>query len=197
MGKNKAKVYIGIPCQDTIKAKTAFSLVHAVRNVDFEYDFIMRLGCDIIGSRAWLARQAVKNGSTHLLFVDSDMFFPPIKEKGRFVSPITRLLEQDKDIIGASYNFRSLPEKSTAFPLAESPDKSRPYKCHAVGTGFLLIKTSVFEKVEEPWFQFGRNAEGEMVRGEDVHFCQKAIEAGYEVWADPTIGVKHLGEYLY
>src|SRR3990167_1292085 len=139
------KVMIALASQSTVLARTAFSLVHAVRHVPFDVDMVLRMGCDIVGSRTWLVKEAIKRGMTHILFVDHDMYFPPGKtEDGRMISPIHCLLEHDKDIIGAPYNFRQLPLKSTARALEERADLTKPYKVKDMGTGFLLIKTSVF-----------------------------------------------------
>lgn len=194
MGK---KITIAVACQDTIKSKTALSLVCALRNVDFDYDMVMSVGCDLIGSRTRLVQQAKNTGATHMLFLDHDMYFPAFRnEKGKVESPIQRLLDLDKDIIGAPYNFRSLPEKSTASPM-DKISETEPYKCQVVATGFLLIKLSVFDKIAKPYFQFGRDENSELIYGEDTWFCQQAIKAGFDVWADPLIGVKHIGEYLY
>lgn len=199
--KPKVKVAIAVACQDTIKSKTAFSLVHALRDVDFEFDMMMSLGCDLIGARTRLVAQAIASGATHMLFLDHDMYFPPIRVyQNTFESPITRLLSRDKDIIGAPYNFRHLPLKSTASPISETAVElasGEPYRCNVVATGFLLIKLSVFEKIEKPYFNFGRDSNAELVYGEDTWFCQQAIKAGFDVWADPTLGVQHIGEYLY
>jgi hypothetical protein len=33
--------------------------------------------------------------------------------------------------------------------------------------------------------------------GEDLYFCRKARAWGLEVWCDPTIEIKHIGDYEY
>lgn len=191
--QDKTKVVIALPCQNTVQSRTAFSLVHAVKGLDIETDMVMRMGCDIIGSRVGLVRQAQKiEGATHILFVDDDMYFASNRE-----NPIESLLSHDKDIVGADYNFRKLPLQSTVHPLDENDPKTDLFKCKALGTGFLLIKLSVFDKIPEPWFQFGRDAMGELVYGEDTYFCQQAIKAGFDVWCDPDVKVSHVGEYLF
>lgn len=181
-----------MPVMEQIKSKTAFSLVHALKDVSFKYDFIMRIGCDLISARTGLVRQALSDPeATHILFIDHDMHFLP--DNG--VSPIQKLLDRDKDIVGAPYNFRSFPLRSTAVPLGEANEDI--YKCRVVPTGFLLINLDVFRKIPEPWFRFGYNDKGEMIWGEDTYFCQKAIENGYDCWADAKTTVNHLGEYIY
>jgi len=196
----RPKVVVAFACGDTVKSKTMFSLVHSLMGAEFDYDLVLRIGCDLIGSRTGLVRQALSiKGATHMLFIDHDIHFLPGTNifTGKPESPITTLLKRKKDIIGAPYNFRSMPLRTTATPLSDISDKTQPYQCEAIATGFMLIDLKVFEKIEKPWFNFGRNAEGEMVMGEDAWFCQRAKKAGFEVWADPTLLVHHIGEYLY
>ena len=193
---------IAFPVQGTVMSNTAFSLAHAVRNVPFDVDIVFRKGCDIVGSRTWLVKKAQEINATHIMFIDHDMYFPPVKmEDGRTISPIQALIERDKDIIGAPYNFRQLPKKSTAHALIEGSEKENDiYRVADMGTGFLLIKTSVFWKrggAENEWFMFGRGEDGELIFGEDAWFCRQAIKRGFDVWADPTLGVGHIGEYTY
>jgi len=170
-------------------SKMAFSLVHALKDAPFEWDFLLSMACDIVSSRTNLVRMAREQNATHLLFVDYDMAFYPDNGK----SPIMALLEANKDIIGAAYNRRREPIESTATPK-EGEDTSKPFRAEVVGAGLLLIKMSVFDKIEPPYFNFGRNAEGELVQGEDTYFCRKAIGAGLEVWAHPNLLVRHISE---
>ena len=147
------------------------------------------MGCEIASSRNRAVHEARKVKATHLLFVDYDMFFDP--------ETISKLLEQDKDIIGAAYNMRKDPPKSTAVPIETPAPEDKPFKCHILGTGLMLINMKVFDTFESPWFIFAWQKDGTMLYGEDSFFCQKAIAAGTDVWADPTLGVKHIGEQLF
>lgn len=193
MAKNEQpKIIIGLPCTEMMKAKTAHAIGCAmVGNPDI-IDFLMIQSCDISSSRIWLVKEAIKNGATHLFFVDSDMLFP--------TDTIKRLLAHDKDIISVDYNKRKFPLQSV---LALLPDTEKSetelYKVAVVGTGIMLINLEIFKdpKMDKNWFSFGRNAEGEHVMGEDGWFCNTAREAGYDIWVDSTIKVVHLGEYGY
>lgn len=197
--EKKPKVIVAMAVQDTIKSKTALSLICALREADFDYDMIMNMGCDLIGSRTRLVRMAIERGGTHMLFLDHDMMLNPAPHPitGKMIDPITQLLKADKDIIGAPYHFRSLPLRPTALALSDMSDKTKLYRCNAIGTGFMLIKLSVFDKIAKPWFNFARNENAEMVYGEDAWLCKQAIEAGIEVWADGSLNIGHLGEYEY
>lgn len=186
----KPKVVIGMPCSDSVamKAKTAHSIAsNIIKSDGLVVNFIIKISCDIVANRTSLVKDAIEVGATHLLFVDSDMQFP--------ADALQRLLAHNKDIVGVDYNKRQFP----LVPVFEQPEKQDTlYKTKAIGTGLMLIKLSIFEKMkDQAWFNFGRNAEGETTLGEDVWFCMTAQDAGFEVWVDPTITVKHLGEFGY
>jgi len=189
--KNKPKVLVAVTSQRFIFSRTAFSLLQmSMKSENVELDFYMEMGCDIASSRNRLAQAAIDRKATHLLFVDYDMVFPP--------NTLNKLLAQDKDIIGAAYNFRKAPPQSTAVPVEEPAPNDKPFKAQALGAGFLLIKTSVFSTFKGPWFMFGYTPEGTLLYGEDTFFAQRAIKEGnLEVWADPTLGVGHLGEQVF
>lgn len=154
-------------------------------------DFILRVGCDIVSSRTWLVKEAMKKGATHLLFVDSDMFFP--------ADVIPRLLAHDKDIVGVEYNRRRFPLEGTSEPLTDiSKSETELYKAKHCGTGLMLINLSIFEKPwEGAWFNFGRDSEGMLKIGEDAWLCYSARDMGFDTWIDPTLKIGHLGSYTY
>ena len=70
-------------------------------------------------------------------------------------------------------------------------------KVTAVGFGAVMIRKEVFEKVSQPWFDAGWGPTG--VVGEDVHFCVKAGDNGFETWVDHELSmhIKHIGTYEY
>ena len=174
------KVIIALPCSGTITAECTYSLLNMVNGLDYVQP-VIHMSCDLAGSRTWLVKKARELGGTHILFVDDDMCFP--------ADTLTKLLTHDKDIVGVEYNYRKLPLTNVAVPLGDRSDE--PYKCVSIGTGMALIKLPVFEKLPEPWFAFEKG------ESDDMYFCRNAMYAGYEVWCDPTIGVKHVGTYLF
>ena len=190
MAKNKIKVVIGVPCNDRVMfPQTAHSIGGAIIGSEgLVTDFILRLGCDIVSGRTGLVREALAKGATHLLFVDTDMVFPK--------DVIKTMLAHDKDIVGVEYNRRRFPIEGTSEPLTEKSDTL--YQAKHCGTGLMLIKLSIFDKPwKGAWFNFGRDSEGMLKIGEDAWFCYSARDMGFETWIDPTISVKHIGEYAY
>jgi len=180
------RICIGIPTAGMIKAKTALSLFKLVKDAPVPMYLIIKEASLVHQSREEMAREVVESGCSHLLFIDSDMSFEP--------DAAVKLLGRDKDIIGASYNYREFPLKSTVKPLDKIIDGV--FECEAVGTGFMLIKTEVFKKMPHPWFFFSQD-EGKLTCGEDVWFCRVAREAGFKIWCDSTIKVGHIGEYIF
>ena len=65
-----------------------------------------------------------------------------------------------------------------------------------------MIRRAVFERVAFPWFDFEYRGdrgsfETAVEWGEDIYFCEKAVEAGFEVWCRLDCIVQHAGEHLY
>lgn len=151
--------------------------------LDFEWEVVIKDGPNLPLNREVIAETAIERGCTHLLFIDNDMVFPN--------DALPTLLRHNKDIIGANYNMRRLPLQSTVKGQGEGLQK-----VEAVATGFMLIKTDVFTKIPKPWFHVGQLAGGG-IEGHDYRFCRLAQEAGYEVWCDFSVPMKHVGDYLY
>jgi len=155
-----------------------------------------RYGSMICVSRNKIAELAIDTKTTHVLFIDSDMVFDD--------DALLRLLALKRDIIsglctmaGEPYSpvVKRLGEDGTYRPIPEVVDGRFRSDVDAVGCAFLLIKTSVFEKLERPYFAMPPYGEG--VMGEDVYFCRKAKEAGYDICVDCSLEIGHIGEHVF
>jgi hypothetical protein len=197
-----SKLCVGIPNQGSIKAETVYCLFGAL------FSTVLKTGCGLHlvmpsggfadEARRECAQEALDVGASHLMFIDSDMVFP---EDG-----ILTLASRNKRIIGANYNLRKLPLRSTVKisdregNLIEVPGEQipkQPFKCYAVATGFMLVQVSVFKELPKPWFYYEYSEGKDATTGEDVGFCKKVREKGIDIWCDPTIEVKHIGDYAY
>lgn len=94
-----------------------------------------------------------------------------------------------------------------------------PIKVQSAGTGFMIIKREVFESMKSKVSKYAkRNAklystdekdyeweyfacsiqdETRILLSEDYHFCEKAREIGYDIYAFPWIKLAHFGTYLF
>lgn len=160
-------------------------------------------------SRSIMARAALANKrTTHLLYVDSDMVFPP--------DAIHRLLARDLDIVGANYRTRHHQSPDEVGSVARSLDDQVVISTGATGTqevlhtgtGFLMIKRHVFEEMartvladmDKPWFETTyRGGSKDDWMGEDVYFCVMARQAGFKVFVDHDLSqdVGHIGNFAF
>ena len=145
----------------------------------------------IADARNSLVQQALDEGCSHLLMLDTDQVYP--------ADTLKKLLSHKKDVCGVRVHRRWMPfdpiflrgnigkYKSVSEDEMYSGDL---IPVDATGTGCLLFDMDVFLKVAHPWFEFGLN-NGKPV-GEDINFCSKARQAGIEIFVDTSIEVGHL-----
>lgn len=187
------KILLGVICLENIRAKTVATLASILKRYPGA-DLSIKQGCYLHQNREQTALSAITGGYDYLFFIDADMCFS--------AQVLTRLIEADKDIIGANYNMRHFPlvstmkmEDANGNLVARTGDMPKePFKVHALGTGCLLIKTSCLNKIKRPWFWYGSPEKWE---GEDVWFCRQAKRSGVDIYCEPSVEVGHLGEMIF
>ena len=191
-------ITIGIPNTGSVRSETMLSLIpnlftaisyyQQAYKTGLMFDMICPVGCYVHMNRNLCVNRALENKSSHLFFVDSDMEFPD--------DALAKLLVVDKDIVAAPYNKRTLPIR----PILDTDMKDMPnfpFRINAMPTGLMLVKMEVFNLMLPPWFAFEFvDGKSDWV-GEDIYFCRKAEKYGFEIWCEPTIEVKHIGDYKY
>lgn len=147
-------------------------------------------------SRHNLVKEALKLGSSHVMFVDADMKFPS--------DTFIRLLLRDKDVIGVNCTNRTWPVETIACDLKngrriDSRKKFGVQKVQHIGTGLMMVKTSVFRKMQPPLFMFEWIPQENKYCGEDVYFCAKCHDVGVDVWVDHDLSKEcgHIGDLTY
>ena len=174
-------ILIGIPTQELMQSDMVMCLLQTIRTLQVPNTIVTSKSCYVARNRNELVKQAQEYKVSHLMFIDTDMAF---ESEG-----VNKLLVQDKDIIGAMYNKRRLPLTNI---VKEYTDQTESFEVEFVPTGFMLINMKVFETLPEPWFESKYGA-----YDEDKYFCQEAAKQGFKVWCDPTIKIKHIGNYPY
>lgn len=153
--------------------------------------------------RERLAEQAIEKGYTHLLWLDTDMSFPP--------GMIQRMIEwfERKDNLEAvtglytwkkppyrPHTYISLTEEGR-FTVGAGFPTDAAFSVEGAGYGCLMIKADVYKRTEKPWFQFRypSGQKDDRGEGEDLYFFRKA--KGIEMLCDPTISCNHFVQNAY
>jgi hypothetical protein len=156
-------------------------------------------GTLIFNQRERLAEEAIKDGADAILWVDSDMRFPK--------DALEILLSRDLPIVGVNATTRRFPVKPTALDIdpetndlvkVNSKGKTGLEQVMGVGFGMVLIKKEVFLAAQKPWFWFEQTDKGGTI-GEDIYFCAKAFDVGYQTVIDHDLSmhIRHIGTYEY
>jgi hypothetical protein len=109
--------------------------------------------------------------------------------------------------VGVNATTRRFPVVPTALDIdpetkdlvkVNSKGKTGLEQVMGVGFGMVLIKKEVFLAAQKPWFWFEQTDKGGTI-GEDIYFCAKAFDAGYQTVIDHDLSmhIRHIGTYEY
>lgn len=207
------KVAICIPSGDMVHADFAMALAAmAYRCSAFVQDgrqftaipiaMVNTKGSLIVNNRNKLVEEARNLGVDYILFVDSDIVVHPFT--------LRRLLEHDKDIVGATYIQREEPHRLLGRALDGRPldeaiqgqplDTTSLMEVSALPAGCLLVKMSVFDKMVVPYFQTPMHCDSldraPWIEGEDYFFCRMARAWKFEIFLDwvTSFALGHVGQ---
>jgi hypothetical protein len=152
--------------------------------------------------------------ATHLLFIDSDIEFNP--------TDIMRLYLANKDIIGIPYALKKIYNNKTigVYNLLEKEDKDDLDEALEIGTGLMLIKRHVLEKMielepenyilldtpedinktidERKYYRFfDTQFDNNRYLSEDYMFCQRWRKANGKIYLLKNTTTVHHGTFGY
>ena len=191
MEKEKS-IAIGIPTVGMLHWRFAADLMGLQMPMDVKVLWQVRTMID--AARNKLVEKAFEDITcTHLFMVDDDMTFQP--------DALIRLVDRNVDIVGC-LAFKRVPgyapcvykkKEGTNDHFALLPGKFQ--EVDAIGTGGILIRREVFDKIKYPWFETWYSKDGNDTHwGVDFDFCLKAKAAGYKIHVDPEVEMGHIGE---
>lgn len=200
---DQKSVYIATPAMDSVSTAYHASMVHMVKWTLLQMpealiSFTHQLHCTSMlpWSREQLARDALEQGASHMLWIDSDMQFPQ--------DMLLRFLRHDHPIVGINAMSRRPPYRSTAQyegmkPVETSMESTGLEKVARTGFGVVWMETEILRSIDPPWFDFEWVPEKRCYRGEDYYFLEKAKAKGYEVYIDHDISkqVHHIGSFAF
>jgi hypothetical protein len=188
-------------------------------------------------ARNSLAHAFMKTDCTHLLFIDADIRFD--------AGQVLALFDADKDVICGIYPKKEInwQEVKRAIDGGVDEDKlkyhtgswvvnlvdyqgsvtvpqNQPIEVWAGGTGMMLIKREVFEKMREivpvyrndvvdlsgmnkpkeeisQFFACSIEPETQRLLSEDYHFCRTWRNMGGKIYAAPWMDLGHVGSYIF
>ena len=198
------KVAISLPVYERWEAQFGYSLAKLMlySGVGLVSDEVAVISLNMIEAtyldkaRNDLVVQALNTDATHILWLDCDMKFPQ--------DALMHLLATGKEIVGANYPRRRFPPDHTAFKSVSKESNDKHIICRtqvdskglepvdALGFGICLMQTKIFKEMPQPWFEVNN-------WGEDVGFCMKAKEMGYQPYVDHDLSkvVIHYGGMGY
>ena len=163
----------------------------------------------------WARNQLIissRKDADYVLFWDADITTEP--------DTLERMLLHDVEIVAGLCTRRTDPavpvhrywmEEAQNYGEYVQWDETQPLmEVDAVGTGLMLIKTSLLRHMAEAfnpeqyakngngwWFRFIRADHSGQEWGEDISFCWQAQRLGYKIYVDQTILPKHFDWYGY
>ena len=175
------KVFIAVPTGDTVHYKVVGLLCQLLSIYKDRYvmhTYVSRKR-GIGEHRNLIVKEFLATDSDYLLMIDSDNPCP---------NNVLDLIELDKEVIALPtpinlnwggvdnlywnvFNENNQPIKADGEGLE---------KVHSAGTGVILIRRDVLEKVKHP-FTTVRDKEDERMVGTDIAFCERCAKAGIDI----------------
>ena len=206
-------VGIAVPSGNEWKADFAMSLINLQRAC-IEHPSLKgysgigikvfnRRGSNLLDLRQGLVEEAIKQQCTHILFLDSDMYFPAML--------IHMLARHHSKVVACNCPTKAIPSSPTARlkdgtdagkVLYTTEDTKQLVQVWRVGTGVMLINLKVFDKLPKPWFDFtymGEEAtDGRTWLGEDWYLCRLFEKTGINVYVDQEASwlIGHIGNFI-
>lgn len=184
---------IAIPCYETMRAEFAQCLIRLTERLHRDgiaHEVKILTGTLAHAARDSLARHAVNNDFTEVLWIDSDMVFGD--------SLYDDLSTCGKDMVCGLFISRHYPYLSCVFSrLGTAPERitevteTDAFRVAGCGFGAVLMKAQILRDVMTG--TGGKCFIPTPLLGEDLAFCERAAGAGYEIWCEPTARVGHIG----
>lgn len=186
------KLLIAIPTLDYIHVEFMKSLLKLTEQLNDEgipYEVKIVSGTLVYLAREEIVSYALGYEFTHVLWLDSDMVFDG--------DVFDNLYELGKDFATAIFHARRPGHQSCIFRTVTPPDRYKwdeypdtPFLIKGCGMATTLTSCKVLKAVRD---HFGNCFTPAYSLGEDLAFCKRADELGFEIWCEPLVRVGHIG----
>ena len=187
------KLLIAIPCYDTMRAEFVQSLTALMGRLtrdNVPYEVKILSGTLVYMARDALARHAIHNNFSHVLWLDCDMVF-----QDSIVDDL--MISGEKDMVCGLFLSRHNPYLLTIFsqmnPTVERVTKVKDdtFRIAACGFACVLMKTQILQDVMNS--NNGKCFLPTPLLSEDLAFCERATGCGFQIFCEPTARVGHVG----
>lgn len=213
---SKTHLHIGIPCyggmmsEPTVTSLLKFILMASRVGLNWSLDTMVNESLITRGRNNLMAKMMSNQTATHFMFIDADIRFEP--------ESIFQMIVYEKDVIGGLYPKKSIPTNYVINLLPQTQIQGDVFTVDTMGTGFLLFKRDVYEKLckahpetkyvddvglgkqYEPYmyaiFDVGIDHKGHYL-SEDWMFCRRWQKLGGQIWAHSKVLLNHCGHYEY
>jgi len=187
------KIQIALPTDGYIHHKVVGNLLATILNTKHKINTVVSTMKGIGEHRNVLVKDFLKGDCDYLVMIDSDN--PP-------PTNFLDLIDLDKEVIGlpTPINMDYIQGitnvcwnifKEDGLPVKEKGEGLQ--EVNAVGSGVIIIRRDVLEKVEHP-FTTIRNADDLRIVGTDLAFCQRCKEKGIKIWTHWDYKCSHFKE---
>lgn len=193
------KVFIAVPCMDTLSARFAQCLSNLLlypRNYDIEIGY--HIGSLVYDSRNKLAERAINSKADYIFWLDSDMSFMP----DTLDMMLKTLIDNQMAMLAGMYFRRRPPFTPTLFK--EVKISKVGVECvnfddipegiveiGGCGFGCVLMRQDVLWNVMLKQNTYGLMFTPMLGVGEDLSFCWRARQCGYKIYCDASIALGH------
>lgn len=168
-------------------------LTKLVKRLDedgIDYDIAYQGATLVYVGRDKLANKAMNECYTHMLWLDSDMIFTEDLLDDLMYSgkPFVTGIAHSRRAPHVSCIFKEIWPKVDRWEGCEYPIQA--FRIGGCGFACVLIETEIVRNV------YNKNGTAFFPMrelGEDLAFCKRATDMGYEIWAEPSVKLGHIG----
>jgi hypothetical protein len=193
------RLWIGGPTRDAVPARFAFDLaeLYARTRERGPWASVMvgyTAATYVHVGREYVLDAAIRLGATHMLWLDTDMTFPP--------DTAIRLAQHNRPIVACNCVMKTWRPVFTAVRegtrIETRPESTGLEAVDSVGMAVLLMRTDIMRGMTRPWFSHSLNANGDDI-GEDIMCCRKIRQGGHEIYIDHDLSkeIGHIGQHTF
>ena len=206
-----SRILIAIPTFESIfpdTYKAIWELDRGGHTADFEF---VR-GYDCATARNRIAQKSLDENYDYALMVDNDVVLPKDALINLLDAPVDVCLgyyaHRDNDNIyrgrtcvckyldanGCRWYNYPLESEYTAVELDRlRQNNEKKIRIHGGGMGCALINTSVFKRIEYPWYDWvNYKGQNRGMLSEDLYFCEQCKNLDIPIYTDVRVGCGHL-----